>query len=294
MPEVSVIVPNYNHAKFLSLRMNSILSQTFRDFEIIILDDRSTDNSREIIEQYRNHPQVSSIVLNDVNSGNAFKQWRKGIALAKGEFVWLAESDDFSDPRFLETMMKIIHSDKKIKVAFCRSQIADAHGKTSRTNDFEFEHGIVSHKDWTMEGAEFCGKIFCKHNILLNASSVIFEKKLYDEVGGVTTEHRICSDWLLWWQMISKCKVAFTAAPLNYYRIHTTNTSKNWINELAISYRYFITHWPEKVDKNEFVKFITAYAVDFHKKKMHKQAFTITFGLGFFTAMKIYLSQLFR
>ncbi len=69
MPTVSVIVPNYNHASFLKQRINSILEQTYQDFELILLDDCSTDNSREILEQYRSNPHVSHIAHNEINSG---------------------------------------------------------------------------------------------------------------------------------------------------------------------------------------------------------------------------------
>ena len=85
MPQVSVIVPNYNHALFLRQRLDSIFNQNFQDFEVIILDDCSTDNSKEIIEEYRNRPQVSHIVYNDTNSGSPFKQWAKGCDVARGE-----------------------------------------------------------------------------------------------------------------------------------------------------------------------------------------------------------------
>jgi glycosyltransferase involved in cell wall biosynthesis len=82
--QVSVILPNYNHAVFLQKRIDSIFNQSFTDFELIILYDFSTDNSKEIIEQYREHPHVSHIVYNTENSGSTFKQWGKGIELAKG------------------------------------------------------------------------------------------------------------------------------------------------------------------------------------------------------------------
>lgn len=81
-PLVSVIVPNYNHARFLEERMESVLGQTYQNIEVIILDDCSTDNSREVIEKYRNNPKVAKIVYNDANSGSPFRQWKKGMELA--------------------------------------------------------------------------------------------------------------------------------------------------------------------------------------------------------------------
>jgi glycosyltransferase involved in cell wall biosynthesis len=71
-PIVSVIIPNYNHAPFLKERIESVLNQSFQDFEVILLDDCSTDNSRDIIEQYRHHPRVSNIIFNEQNTGNTF------------------------------------------------------------------------------------------------------------------------------------------------------------------------------------------------------------------------------
>src|SRR6185312_2167115 len=121
MPIVSVIVPNYNHAKFLDQRIDSIINQTYQQFELIILDDCSTDNSREIIEQYRMHPKVSKIVFNEVNSGSPFEQWEKGIGLATGEYIWIAESDDYADERFIESLMALIKIEPETGLAYCGS-----------------------------------------------------------------------------------------------------------------------------------------------------------------------------
>lgn len=67
---VSVIVPNYNHAPFLRERIDSILAQSYTDFELILLDDCSTDNSRDILNSYRDNPHVSHIIFNEKNSGS--------------------------------------------------------------------------------------------------------------------------------------------------------------------------------------------------------------------------------
>ena len=106
-PLVSVIIPNYNHARYLDERMQSVLGQTYQNIEVIILDDCSTDNSREVIERYRNDPKVTSIVYNDSNTGKPFQQWNKGIGLAAGDIIWLAESDDTCDAEMLERLVKL-------------------------------------------------------------------------------------------------------------------------------------------------------------------------------------------
>lgn len=103
-PLVSIIVPNYNHAAFLSERLRSILSQTFQNFELIVLDDASTDDSLAVIrEQLQDHPHL--VFCNATNSGQPCSQWLSGIKKASGRYIWIAESDDSCSPKFLERMV---------------------------------------------------------------------------------------------------------------------------------------------------------------------------------------------
>src|ERR1700733_15685962 len=94
MPKVSVVIPSYNHARFLRRRIDSILQQSYQDFELILLDDCSPDNSREILTSYVDDPRVR-IEFNTTNSGSTFKQWNKGGGLAHGGKLWFAESQCF-------------------------------------------------------------------------------------------------------------------------------------------------------------------------------------------------------
>ena len=107
-PLVSIIVPNYNHATYLRERLDSIFSQTFQDFEVILLDDSSSDLSQMVLEEYAKHPKVSHFIINEKNSGSPFKQWKKGINLSQGEYIWIAESDDYCKPDFLEKIFDFI------------------------------------------------------------------------------------------------------------------------------------------------------------------------------------------
>ena len=120
-PLVSIIIPNYNHAQFLNQRIDSILHQSYTNYEIIILDDMSTDNSIDIIKQYQDNEHVSHVVINEENSGSPFKQWKKGINLAKGELIWIAESDDTCEETLLGTLVNEFQKDEKCTVAFCKS-----------------------------------------------------------------------------------------------------------------------------------------------------------------------------
>lgn len=104
---VSVILPNYNHVVYLKERIESILNQTYQNFELILLDDCSADNSCDILNAYKEHPKVSALMLNEKNTGNTFLQWDRGIRLAKGKYVWIAESDDTADIHFWRQQLRI-------------------------------------------------------------------------------------------------------------------------------------------------------------------------------------------
>ncbi len=124
MPKVTVITPNYNHARYLPQRLESILNQTFQDFELIILDNASTDNSREVIESYKKDPRVRAI-FNAENNGSTFKQWNLGLSHANGEYIWFAESDDYADPTLLATLVDRLDRHPNVGLAFCQSWAVD-------------------------------------------------------------------------------------------------------------------------------------------------------------------------
>src|SRR5690348_12935994 len=120
MTHVSVVIPNYNHAPFLRQRIESVLRQTYQDFELILLDDCSMDGSQAILMEYASDPRVR-IEFNQKNSGSTFKQWNKGVRLARGEYVWIAESDDYADDRLLEKLAARLDAEPRAAFAYCRS-----------------------------------------------------------------------------------------------------------------------------------------------------------------------------
>ena len=121
IPLISVIIPNYNHSKYLEQRLESVFNQTYTNFEVILLDDCSTDASREILSRFIKNAKVTHCVFNTKNTGNTFKQWAKGIALAKGDFIWIAESDDFAAPTFIERMIQPLIEDEEVVLSYCQS-----------------------------------------------------------------------------------------------------------------------------------------------------------------------------
>ena len=127
-PFVSVIIPNYNHSRYLDQRIQSVLAQTYKNFELIILDDKSTDNSVDVINKYCDNSHVSNIVVNEINSGSTFIQWQRGFNLAKGEIIWIAESDDYCELDFLEHLVNAYNAYPDSVVIYSGSQYVDSEG----------------------------------------------------------------------------------------------------------------------------------------------------------------------
>ncbi len=216
-PLVSVIIPNYNHARFLNRRIESILMQSYSNYEIIILDDCSSDNSIEIINQYKEHPKVSHILINDTNSGSTFKQWEKGFELAKGELIWIAESDDSCEPDILESLVKEFINDNHCVLAFCKSIKIDS------------DDNIIGEAGMGKD-LHACGKSFFNHYLyrycyINNASSAVFKKEMLHYVDQRYKNFKGSGDWILWIEISQLGNVAYVNKPLNYFRIHGTNTT---------------------------------------------------------------------
>lgn len=217
-PGVSVIVPNYNHADYLKKRIDSILSQTFQDFELILLDDQSQDNSKEVIEQYRHDPKVAHVVYNEVNSGTTFKQWDKGIALAQGELIWIAESDDWCEPTLLETLVAGFTANPNCVLGYVQSYTV------------KDEREIIRQSFHPYFGEQVAGLLFIQKYMvwacsIFNASMALFKKQAYYAVSKEYTSFRLCGDWVFWTEIARQGDVFISGKVLNYFRKHNKDVS---------------------------------------------------------------------
>ncbi len=240
--KVSVVVPNYNYARFLRQRMESVLNQTFQDFELIILDDNSTDNSREIIEEYRSHPKVGAIIFNEHNSGSPCRQWKKGCDMAKGDFIWIAEADDFCEPAFLEKAVEALEENKDAGLFFSGSyQNTDGDGAfVSRWLDRRSLPKFKPEKNrdsYVFDGLFYLHNYMSFVNSIYNASGVVFRRtaadgKAWDYVSGFDS----LGDWALWSYIIGRSKVVICPEPLNRFRMHRKRATERYSKE----YGYYL------------------------------------------------------
>ena len=220
--KVSVIIPNFNHSQFLKQRIDSINNQTFRDFELIILDDCSTDNSREIISEYTGENPGITTIYNKENSGSPFRQWNLGVSRSKGEFIWIAESDDYAEPGFLEISIRELERASNAAMTFCDSRIIDDRiGLSYLASDRK--RSLRKNRADNIQLNHFF------ENPVVNVSSVLFRKTAYEKAGGADESMKYCSDWSLYLKLLYLGKIImYIPRVLNVHRIHSASASFNF------------------------------------------------------------------
>jgi glycosyltransferase involved in cell wall biosynthesis len=229
-PTVTVVVPNYNHAAFLRQRLDSIYCQTYQNFDVLLLDDCSPDDSRSILAQYQSqHPHKTRLIVSEKNSGAPFPQWQKGIALATGELIWIAESDDFCARDFLEKLV-VCFRDEAVQLAYARTVFVNVTGQPAEFS-FQDHVEILSATKWTRSyvatAHQEVNEVLGIKNSIPNVSGVLFRKSpLHDFL---LDEHwsrmKICGDWIFYLHVIRGGKLAYRHDTANYYRFHPASTS---------------------------------------------------------------------
>ena len=225
--KVSVIIPNYNYAGYLKKRIKVIEKQTYPIYELIVLDDCSTDKSRAVIEKMAKKYPIK-MIFNEENSGCVFKQWQKGIEAATGDYIWIAEADDQADKKFLENMVKKFE-DPEVVLAFSDSKQINEHGRVIRKtcSDLADEHQDGRyHSDYINDGIDEITNYLIVKNYIYNASGVVFKNGDYHDILEECTKFHLAGDWYFYIQVLKRGKVAYVAKPLNYHRIHTNSVTK--------------------------------------------------------------------
>lgn len=220
MPKVSVILPNYNYARYLDERIQSLLNQTYTDFELIIVDDASTDNSLDIIDRY-NHDSRIKLLFFQENSGLPYKRWNDGAELATGEYILFAGADDSCEPTLLEKLVEKLDRHPTVGIAFSQSWEMDGEGNLVRslkihTDDLDKQRWA---NDFVDKGENECCYMVIK-NTIPNASAALLRRDIFERAGRFDETLRLVADWMLWGKMLMISDIAYVAEPLNYFRRH--------------------------------------------------------------------------
>lgn len=232
LPKVSVIVPNFNHAPYLRQRLDSIYNQTYPNFDVLLLDDSSSDNSREILLEYaQRHPSNTTTVFNSENSGGVFNQWAKGFALAKGDLIWIAESDDWCDDNHLFELVRFFRNEA-VMLAFCRSDFVkgDSGEKFWTSEAFLSDLQLNNwNRPFIQSAHALVNRAWGVKNIVPNVSSAVFRHPgnmaLLNKIDW--RKLRLCGDWIFYLNLIRGGLVGYSPRTTNRYRQHERGTSIN-------------------------------------------------------------------
>lgn len=243
LQKVSVVVPNYNYERYIRQRLETIIKQTYPIYELIVLDDASSDKSVDTIMNFIKTSELSChLAINEKNSGSVFKQWHKGIQLARGDLVWIAEADDICKPQFLQRVAEGMEKTGAI-LGFTDSWQIDEDGNylgdsyklyVNEDAPGAFDHSFV------MEGREFLANYLGIKNVILNVSGVVFRRDALlaalDRVGSELLDYKVAGDWRLYIELCaSNYKVLFEAEPLNGHRRHQLSVTQALVAERHIA-----------------------------------------------------------
>ena len=235
-PRISVMVPNYNYERHITKRLDTIYYQTFPIYEVIVLDDASSDNSVECIIDYLERTgNDAQVFVNDHNSGSVFRQWQKGISHSKGDLLWIAEADDLSDNEFLSSLSHCFQ-DLEVVMAYSQSMQIDDNGKLIAENYLNYTEDVSDFwlTDYEREGLEEISEALVIKNTIPNVSAVLFHRQSLEDalrdIGEELYKYHVAGDWLVYLHVLKRGKVYFCKNSLNLHRLHTKSITKTLMN----------------------------------------------------------------
>ena len=252
--KVSVIIPTYNSAQYIRKAVQSVFDQTYKDYEVIVVDDGSTDNTREIIKQYEGRIKY----FFQENKGSALAR-NQAIKLSQGELIAFLDSDDTWLPHKLKTQMNYLSE---------HPDVALIHSNISFMQDnqlISFKKAIAErHKGFSIFGELYLGNF-------ITTSTVVLSRDCLNSVGLFDEDLRQGQDYDLWLRIAAKFRIGYQDIITTIYRIHDKNISKNAIrgkaHDLAIL-KKINSMCPELVN-----------GIDI--KKREKRHFDINYSLGY-------------
>lgn len=203
---ISIIVPIYNKSNYIIKCLDSVVSQIFKDFEIIIINDGSTDNSFDVIKKY-NFNNVDNKIINQVNSGVSTTR-NNGIKYAKYDYIAFLDADDWWEPNFLFEMMTLINKFPDAGL------YASSYFKIKNKNKFPAIINLEKFKDGYIDYIKLYSKV--KWMPIWTGATVV-KKEVFEELKGFKANLKMGEDFDLWLRISQKYKIAYLNKPLSNY-----------------------------------------------------------------------------
>ena len=241
--KVSVAVPNYNYSRYLKARLDSIFAQTYPIYEFIVLDDASSDDSLEVLnELHKQGDRDFQILPNKTNSGSVFKQWHKSTLICSGEVIWIAEADDSSSPEFLRALATRFYDNPELNLVFANSSQTDENGELLSDNYDEYYRsfkGLDFTRNFEIDGKTFLAKALSVKTAIANVSSALIRRDsllaVIDEMQNTLGQLKVAGDWRIYIELCKRGgKIGFIREPLNVHRRHSGSVTHSSKSDLLI------------------------------------------------------------
>lgn len=212
--KVTIIIPVYNGAKYLAESIESCINQTYSNLEIILIDDCSQDNSKQIIESYAKNYINIKFLYNDNNLG-LLRTVNRALKESSGKLVLLLGQDDILQPKHIEIMSKNITT--KTAFSYCKSDIINENGEVTKIHNNEKVGKVDLYK-------------LAKHNCI-NSCGLLMNMEMLRKVGGFTENNEFPNygEWDLWIKLASLGDIVFESEIASLYRKHQTNISNTFV-----------------------------------------------------------------
>jgi len=253
LKRVSVVIPSYNYAHYIEQRLTSIFSQNYPVFEIVLLDDGSSDDSVDIARNVASEAgRALRVVRNNSNGGNVFAQWERATQLAQAELLWIAEADDSAAPDFLTALTDEFTDTTAL--AFCDSKQIGVNGE-HLSNSYQHYFSKVDARLFTqnfkLDGPDFVTRAMTVRNVVMNVSGVLWNKahlqQCFAKLGDELRSYQLVGDWRIYLELLNLdgVSMAFVAEALNTHRRHSTSVThaldtKKHLDEINAMHQHVI------------------------------------------------------
>jgi glycosyltransferase involved in cell wall biosynthesis len=236
-PKISIVFTSYNHKEFLEEALNSLINQTFKDFELIIIDDCSTDGSQEVLKRYDVDLRVKLHLL-EKNSGSYVHSSNLGAIKATADYIIFAQCDDYAEKTQLEKLYKVMQQNPITGVAFSSSRMVDKDDKNLGC-DFEIRENRFKRQcenDAYITGLQM-RDYFLYSCVIPNLSAALIKRSLFEKLNGLSSNYLVLADWDFWLKMSLECDFYYIRESLNNFRQHKSTIRetiklKRQINEV--------------------------------------------------------------
>ncbi len=206
----------YNHIRFLPEAWQSVLDQTYTDWEIVAIDDGSTDETREWLSDPARATDRTQVILNEQNLGT-YGSLNRALASAKGEFIAILNDDDVWAPRKLEAQLELFDEHPEVGLVHTDGWFIDGNGVKREDSPLGFEFP-------TFETGDILPALLYQNKII--ASAALVRRACFDQVGSFNEAYFGSGDWEMWLRIAERWPMGCVAEPLTFYRVHGGSASR--------------------------------------------------------------------